>query len=123
LHLGAHGPGLRRALSPPARGTSAAAGCRMRSARFPQEAIQIEDRWYVLATSSQAGEPARVLKHGETFALCDRYGDLPRAGSGEHGLYHQGTRFLSFHELRLNDQRPIVLNSSVRRDNGVLTVD
>src|SRR5437868_239461 len=95
----------------------------MRRASLPQEAIQIEDRWYVLATSSHAGEPARVLKHGETFALCDRYGDVPRAGSGEHGLYHQGTRHLSLHELRVNDQRPILLNSSVRRDNGVLIVD
>src|SRR6185369_755156 len=83
----------------------------------------VEDRWYVLATAPGTGEPPRVLKHGECFALFDRYGDVPRAGSGEHGLYHQGTRFLSCHELRLNDQRPILLNSSVRRDNGVLTVD
>ncbi|HET7401052.1 MAG TPA: amylo-alpha-1,6-glucosidase [Usitatibacter sp.] len=95
----------------------------MKHASLPQEAIRIEDQWYVLATSSKASEPARVLKHGESFALFDRYGDTPRAGSGEHGLYHQGTRFLSLYELRLNGQRPMLLNSSVRRDNGVLTVD
>ena len=51
------------------------------------------------------------------------YGDTPRAGGGEHGLYHQGTRFLSLYELRLEGQRPMLLNSSVRRDNGVLTVE
>ncbi|HET9577282.1 MAG TPA: amylo-alpha-1,6-glucosidase [Usitatibacter sp.] len=95
----------------------------MKRTSLPQEAIRIEDRWYVLATTSKAGEPARVLKHGETFALLDRYGDTPRASSGEHGLYHQGTRFLSLHELRLDGQRPMLLNSSVRRDNGVLSVD
>jgi glycogen debranching enzyme len=95
----------------------------MKRTVLPEEAIRIEDRWYVLATSSKAGETSRVLKHGETFALLDRYGDAPRVGSGEHGLYHQGTRFLSVHEARLNGQRPMLLNSSVRRDNGVLTVD
>lgn len=95
----------------------------MKRTVLPEEAIRIEDRWYVLATSSKAGEPARVLKHGETFALFDRYGDTPRAGGGEHGLYHQGTRFLSLYELRLEGQRPMLLNSSVRRDNGVLSVE
>ena len=95
----------------------------MKSVALPREAIQIEDRWYVLATSSRTGEPARVLKHGESFALLDRYGDVPRVGSGEHGLYHQGTRFLSCYELRVEGHRPILLNSSVRRDNAVLGVD
>ncbi|MGE5616682.1 MAG: glycogen debranching N-terminal domain-containing protein [Bacillota bacterium] len=89
----------------------------------PDEAIRIEDRWYVLATSARAGEPSRVLKHGESFALFDRHGDMPRASSGEHGFYHQGTRFLSRYELRLNGHRPLVLNSSVRRDNCLLIVD
>jgi glycogen debranching enzyme len=88
-----------------------------------EEAIRVGDRWYVLATSSRAGDPARVLKHGETFALFDRFGDMPRAGTGEHGLYHQGTRFLSRHELRIASQRPVLLGSIVRRDNGVLLVD
>ena len=95
----------------------------MKHERPPDEAIRIEDRWYVLATSARAGDPTRVLKHGESFALFDRYGDMPRAGGGEHGFYHQGTRFLSRYELRLNGQRPLLLYSSVRRDNCVLSVD
>ncbi|HXF78542.1 MAG TPA: amylo-alpha-1,6-glucosidase [Usitatibacter sp.] len=88
-----------------------------------EEAIRVGDQWYVLATSSRAGDPGRVLKHGDTFALFDRFGDMPRAGTGEHGVYHQGTRFLSRHELRLAGQRPVLLNSVVRRDNGVLVVE
>jgi len=88
-----------------------------------EEAIRVGDRWYVLATSSRAGDPARVLKHGESFALFDRFGDMPRAGTGEHGLYCQGTRFLSRHELRIGAQRPVLLSSVVRRDNGVLVVE
>jgi glycogen debranching enzyme len=88
-----------------------------------EEAIRVGDRWYVLATSSRTGDPTRVLKHGASFALYDRYGDMPKVGSGEHGLYHEGTRFLSRHDLRMNGARPILLNSSVRRDNSVLSVD
>jgi glycogen debranching enzyme len=89
----------------------------------PREAIRIEDSWYVLATSARAGEPPRVLKHGESFALFDRFGDMPRAGTGDHGLFHQGTRFLSLLELRIEGQRPLLLHSSVRRDNSALVVD
>ncbi|HZZ94562.1 MAG TPA: amylo-alpha-1,6-glucosidase [Usitatibacter sp.] len=95
----------------------------MRQDSLPQEAIQVEDRWYVLATSSHSGDPMRVLKHGESFALLDRFGDMPRLGGGEHGLFQQGTRFLSRYELRIGGQRPILLNSNVRRDNSALTVD
>lgn len=88
-----------------------------------EEAIRVGDQWYVLATSSRSGDPGRVLKYGDTFALFDRFGDMPRAGTGEHGVYHQGTRFLSRHELRMAGQRPVLLNSVVRRDNGVLVVE
>jgi glycogen debranching enzyme len=88
-----------------------------------EEAIRVGDRWYVLATTSRSGDPARVLKHGESFALFDRFGDMPRAGTGEHGLFHQGTRYLARYELRLNGQRPMLLNSNVRRDNSTLAVD
>ncbi len=95
----------------------------MKYERPPHDAIHVEGRWYVLATSGRGGDPTRVLKHGESFALFDRFGDMPRASSGEHGFYHQGTRFLSLYELRLDGQRPLLLNSSVRRDNSVLAVD
>jgi glycogen debranching enzyme len=88
-----------------------------------EEAIRVGDRWYVLATSSREGDPIRVLKDGDTFALFDRFGDMPRAGSGEHGLYHQGTRFLTRYELRMDGLRPLLLHSSARRDNSVLAVD
>jgi glycogen debranching enzyme len=65
----------------------------------------------------------RVLKHGETFGVFDRYGDVHFAHAGEQGLYHQGSRFLSYFQLRLNGQRPLLLNSSVKLDNFVLSVD
>ncbi|MBI3898036.1 MAG: amylo-alpha-1,6-glucosidase [Gammaproteobacteria bacterium] len=87
------------------------------------DVVQIEDRWYVLATSSRADDRTRVLKHGETFGLFDRYGDIQHLGTGEQGLYHQGTRFLSHFDLRINDRRPLLLNSTVKEDNSLLVVD
>ncbi|MDB5802921.1 MAG: putative Amylo-alpha,6-glucosidase [Betaproteobacteria bacterium] len=87
------------------------------------ETIKVDDRWYVLATSSRADDRTRVLKHGDTFALFDRFGDIERIGNGEQGLYHEGTRYLSRLDLRLNGERPLLLNSSVRQDNCLLTVD
>jgi hypothetical protein len=49
----------------------------------------------LLATSSLTELGRRVLKHGDTFAVFDRYGDVVPGGLGEQGLYHEGTRFLS----------------------------
>ena len=85
--------------------------------------VQIDDRWYVLATSSRADDRTRVLKHGDTFGLFDRYGDIQHLGIGEQGLYHHGTRFLSHFELRVNERRPLLLNSTVKEDNSLLVVD
>jgi glycogen debranching enzyme len=64
-----------------------------------------------------------VLKHGDTFAVFDRYGDVVPYGLGEQGLYHDGTRFLSRFELRLDRRRPLLLSSTVKEDNELLTVD
>src|SRR6185437_7157082 len=127
LHLGADGARLPAPLRPGGAPAAAlpigAPRRRMKDITPLEEAIRVGDRRYVLATSSREGDPIRVLKYGESFALFDRFGDMPRAGSGEHGLYHEGTRFLSRYELRLNGKRPILLHSSVRRDNSVLSVD
>lgn len=88
-----------------------------------EEAIQLAEQWYVAATSSRTDDRTRVLKHGETFAVVDRFGDIHRIGAGELGIYHDGTRFLSRMELRINGRRPMLLNSSIRLDNSLLTVD
>jgi glycogen debranching enzyme len=87
------------------------------------EIVEIDSRWYVLATSSRADDRTRVLKYGDTFGLFDRYGDIQHLGIGEQGLYHQGTRFLSHFDLSINEQRPLLLNSTVKQDNSLLVVD
>ena len=75
----------------------------------------------MLASSARADDRARVLKHGDTFALFDHYGDVRRGA--EQGLFHKGTRYLSQEDLRINSVRPLLLNSSVREDNSLFAID
>ncbi len=93
------------------------------AAGLPSDILEVEDRYYILATSSLADEQDRVLKQGETFVVFDRYGDIKPVGLGEEGLYHEGTRFLSGMLLRLAHERPMLLSSTIRQDNALLAVD
>jgi glycogen debranching enzyme len=88
-----------------------------------RDIVEIENRYYILASSSLAAEVDRVLKHGETFAVFDRYGDIKPVGVGEHGLYHEGTRFLSTLLLGFAEDRPLLLSSNVKEDNSLIAVD
>ncbi len=87
------------------------------------DVINVENRYYILATSSRADDRTRVLKHGDTFAVFDRAGDILPFGMGEQGLYHEGTRFLSRLGLRIGGSRPLLLSSTVKEDNDLLAVD
>jgi glycogen debranching enzyme len=87
------------------------------------EIIRVEDQFYILATSSRVNYETRVLKHGDTFAVFDRFGDIQRVGLGQQGLYHRGTRYLSRCELILEHRRPILLSSVVKNDNSLVAVD
>lgn len=88
-----------------------------------KDIIRAEDEFYILATSALADDRTRVLKHGDTFAVFDRHGDIQPVGLGEQGLYHEGTRFLSRMELLLWESRPLLLNSLVTEDNTLFSVD
>ena len=88
-----------------------------------ENAAQEQSEWSIFATSSRADDRTRVLKHAETFAVFDRFGDTQSNGAGEQGIYHQGTRFLSHSDFRINGQRPMMLNSTVREDDSLLAVD
>ena len=87
------------------------------------EVVSMHEQYYIQATSSRADDRTRVLKHDETFAVFDRFGDLQPVGLGEQGIYHDGTRFLSRLELRIGGRRPLMLSSTVKKENDLLTVD
>jgi glycogen debranching enzyme len=80
-------------------------------------------QYSIQASGSRADDRTRVLKHGETFAVFDHYCDVHPTGLGEQGLYHEGTRFVSRLEFLLFNERPMLLNSNVKEDNALLTVD
>jgi glycogen debranching enzyme len=79
--------------------------------------------FYIQATTPAADERPLVLKHGDTFAVFDHYGDVKPVGLGEEGVYHEGTRFLSCLLLVLGRERPLFLSSTVLDDNELLAVD
>ena len=87
------------------------------------DVISVENQYYILSTSSLADDRTRVLKHNDTFAVCDRRGDCEPVTKSTQGLYHHETRFLSHWVLRLGRDRPVLLSSRVRDDNAVLDVD
>ncbi|HHI92527.1 MAG TPA: amylo-alpha-1,6-glucosidase [Gammaproteobacteria bacterium] len=78
----------------------------------------------IQASNYSLDDRTLVLKHGSSFAVFDRYGDIHAQGHSEQGIYHQDTRFLSQLDLRLADgRRPVLLNSTLKQDNSLLTVD
>jgi len=70
------------------------------------EVIRVQDDYYIHSTSPRIDDRTRVLKYGDSFAVFDRFGDMESFGTGELGIYHQDTRFLSRLTLRLNMSVP-----------------
>jgi glycogen debranching enzyme len=79
--------------------------------------------FYIPAITSLPERRLRALKHGDTFALFNHYGDIVPFRGAPDGIYHHDTRYLSHLELRLNGQWPLLLSSTVNDDNAVLVVD
>jgi hypothetical protein len=77
---------------------------------------------HILVHADRSAERIRSLKHGDTFAVFNHFGDMRPIPSGEEGLYLDGTRFLSMFTLYLDGFRPLILGSTVRDDNDQLVV-
>jgi glycogen debranching enzyme len=57
------------------------------------------------------------------FAVFDRHGDIRHHGMGEQGIYFDGTRHLSEMVVRLWNERPLLLSSTVEPNNFLFTAD
>ena len=90
---------------------------------MPKEFIRVRDRFYILSTSGRIDDRTRVLKQGDTFAVFNRFGDIDSLRQRELGIYHKDTRFLSRLALRLGNQRPSLLSSTIREDNALMAAD
>lgn len=87
------------------------------------DVIEIGNEFYIRSQSSLAYSQNRVLLQCDTFAIFDQFGDIQPYWSGEQGLFHRDTRYLSKLELRISGARPMLLSSAVRDDNILLSVD
>ena len=87
------------------------------------DVIEVGDHFYIRAQSSLADDRTRVLLHGDTFAVFNRYGDIQALGYGQQGIFHKETRYLSSLEVHIGGVRPLLLSSTVRVDNVLLAVD
>ena len=81
-----------------------------------------EETYLVHAGPGLADTGTRVLKHGDTFLVSEPHGDVVGRGLSQLGLFHDGTRHLSYLMLRIESVRPLLLGSSVTADNVLLVV-
>ena len=85
--------------------------------------VEDPSQYYIVASTDRRDDRTCVLKHADTFAVFDAFGDVGGAGPHEQGLYYAGTRHLSTFELRLDGLRPMLLSSGLQDASALLTVD
>jgi glycogen debranching enzyme len=84
---------------------------------------QSSDDFGILIDSSLNEPQARVIKHGEAFAVFDRQGEIRPLGFECHGIYQEDTRYLSRLLVRIEGKRPLLLSSTIKDENDLLVVD
>ncbi len=88
-----------------------------------QELIQVEDQYYILVNASLAEEQDRVLKYGDMFAVFNYQGSIRPFGFENHGIFIEGTRFLSRQVMNTEGRNPLLLSSTVKEENDLMVVD
>lgn len=90
---------------------------------MPEDHVESPNQHYIHSTTAGSEDRTRVLKHGDTFAVFNRFGDVHAAGRSEYGLFNDDTRFLSKSVLHLGRQPFVLLSSAIKKDNALLVVD
>ena len=80
-------------------------------------------QFFIPAATSLQERRTRTLKHGDSFGVFDPNGDAVAGPGSPEGLYHRDTRYLSHLLVTLDGQRPMLLSSTLRDDNAMLTCD
>lgn len=88
-----------------------------------QKDIIEEGKYHIPADSVSHDDRTQVINHYDTFGIFDRWGDIHPHGKNAQGIFHQGTRYINLLELRLNRTKPLLLSSSIKQENEVLSVD
>ncbi|WP_158743716.1 amylo-alpha-1,6-glucosidase [Acidisphaera sp. L21] len=77
----------------------------------------------VSAATSLQERRFHVLKNDDNFAVLDSIGDMLATPGSTDGLYYRDTRHLSQISLMVGGARPLLLSSSLSRDNLMLTAN
>jgi glycogen debranching enzyme len=88
-----------------------------------RDVIEVDQQFYIRASSALADDRTRVLLNGDTFAIFDRGGDIQPVGFGQQGIFHNETRHLSRLEMLFCGFRPLLLSSTIREDNVLFGID
>jgi len=88
-----------------------------------RDVIEVDQQFYIRASSALADDRTRVLLNGDTFAIFDRGGDIQPVGFGQQGIFHNETRHLSRLEMLFCGFRPLLLSSAIREDNVLFGID
>jgi glycogen debranching enzyme len=88
-----------------------------------RDVIEVDQQFYIRASSALADDRTRVLLNGDTFAIFDRGGDIQPVGFGQQGIFHNETRHLSRSEMLICGFRPLLLSSTIREDNVLFAID
>jgi glycogen debranching enzyme len=88
-----------------------------------RDVIEVDQQFYIRASSALADDRTRVLLNGDTFAIFDRGGDIQPVGFGQQGIFHNETRHLSRLEMLFCGFRPLLLSSTIREDNVLFAID
>ena len=87
------------------------------------KAEAVPNPFYISTTTSILESHPRTLKHDDTFAVFDHYGDVSSHSGSAEGVFHKDTRFLSDLRVLVDGQRPLLLSSNVADNNALLTAD
>ena len=70
---------------------------------------------FIPGVVSLAASSRRTLKHGDSFAMFDEFGDVLEVQHSPQGVFHHDTRFLSRLHFMLEGSRPLMLVDGAAR--------
>lgn len=83
-----------------------------------------EQSFEVISEEGSMLEGKRVLNHSNTFGVFNARGDIVNTREkGLQGVYHKGTRFVNQLAFKLNGFDAILLGSTIKEKNEILSVD
>jgi glycogen debranching enzyme len=82
-----------------------------------------EDKYHISADAINIDQRNQVINHYNTFGIFDRLGDISPGSKDVRGIYHDGTRFLNKLALAIDEKKLLLLSSSIKEDNEILSID